>query len=131
MELKFNGKINAVGQAVGDWNLEVRMDPEEFNLQVVKAAENLPHVLDFIGSKIDAALAQQKERSEKRLQLDRDEFEHRKAQDEQDSYWKKRYEDLDKRYAELDQKKDHVEDLLNTARMKLVERGADLDDLDA
>ena len=92
MKLKFNGKLNVPGQANGDFNCEVEMSADEFNLQVVKAAENLPQVLDFIGQKIDRVVADQKAMREERLKLDREEFEHRKAMDEKNTYWKSQYE---------------------------------------
>lgn len=92
MKFKFNGKLNVPGQANGDFNCEVEMTADEFNLQVVKAAENLPQVLDFIGQKIDRVVADQKAMREERLKLDREEFEHRKAMDEKNTYWKSQYE---------------------------------------
>jgi len=92
MKLKFNGKLNVPGQANGDFNCEVEMSADEFNLQIVKAAENMPQVLDFLGKKIDRMVADQKAMREERLKLDREEFEHRKAMDEKNQYWKEQYE---------------------------------------
>lgn len=92
MKFKFNGKLNVPGQANGDFNCEVEMTADEFNLQIVKAAENLPQILNFLGRKIDRVMADLKAIREERLKLDREEFEHRKATDEKNQYWKSQYE---------------------------------------
>lgn len=128
MKLKFNGKLNVPGQANGDFNCEVEMTADEFNLQVVKAAENLPQVLDFIGQKIDRVMADQKAMREERLKLDREEFEHRKSVDEKNQYWKDQYE---KAQAENEKAYDENCDLrqqLNDAKWELSQLQAKQDD---
>ena len=118
-----NFKMNIVCVDEGETKVNAVIDVTDIDsstaFQMMKSLRETPEqIKTVIKTAYDCIGAEQKRQFDARLQLDREEFEHRKAMDEKEQYWKDRCEEANKLVDEQRKKISELQDKVWDYEMK-------------